>query len=198
MNAFAIASTPVGLGAQLRVRSGLKARYARPQAPARQAVVMAKKEESEVEKASWVQNKALGIMLAGAMMFGTAFPDEAMAARSAGRAGGRGGLSSRSQARRAPAPASPSVNRTTNVTVVQTAPPLFGGYGYGMGMGGYGMASPMGGFGFFPMFGFGGTILSFMLFAFVIQVLFSFVTSMFSSRGDGPSNKKDNDSFDDF
>ena len=50
-----------------------------------------------------------------------------------------------------PAPASPSVNRTTNVTVVQTAPPLFGGYGYGMGMGGYGMASPMGGFGFFPV-----------------------------------------------
>uniref|UniRef100_A0A7S0R827 Uncharacterized protein n=1 Tax=Pyramimonas obovata TaxID=1411642 RepID=A0A7S0R827_9CHLO len=195
MNTVAFATTPVGLGAQLRVRNRVQARSAipRPQLPARHAVIMAKNEEPQAET-SWVKNKALGALLAGALMLSSAFPDEALAAKSAGRAGGRGGFSSRAQARRAPPPRTTS--GTTNVTVVQTAPPIFGGFG-GFGYGGM-YASPFGGFGFFPVFGFGAGILQFMLLLFVLQVLFSFVTSMFSRGDDEPTNKKDKSDFDDF
>eukprot|EP00798_Chlamydomonas_sp_ICE-L_P018169 gene18169-24601_t len=152
----------------------------------RPVVCQAVKPESESRKVP----VAIASVLAAMMMSGAFVPDEALAARSGGRAGG-GNFSSR----RSSAPAARSYNtapRVSNTTVVVGAPPVFspfgfGGYGMGMGVGGYGMGMPMGmGYGM----GFGSILQLFFVFA-LVSVVFNVVKSdvkrRFISLEDMPS-----------
>lgn len=107
--------------------------------------------------------------LMGAALLFAATPDAAEAARSGGRVGGSSGFRSRAPPARAP---------TSNRTVIQNntyvAPPLFGGFGFGM---------PFGGFGFYPVFGFGlGTIFNIMLIGIVINVILSVVSGFTNQK----------------
>jgi len=199
MNAT-ISAPILGLGSQLRSRSvNVRKHAVRAPMPRSTGLVVSAKKEEE----SQMSSKVGSFMLAGAMLFSSlSISEEAMAANTSGRAGGRGGFSSRSAARAPPAAAPQAAPSVTNVTVVQQPPMFspFGGFGMGMGMGmGY---SPFGGFGMgVPVFGFGSSIIALFLFLFIIQVLFSFVASMFGGRDDDmgpPPPRKNNNKFDDF
>lgn len=153
----------------------------------RSVVVCAQQQEGQDER-SLLQKMALpaAALMGAALMFAST-PDAAEAARSGGRVGGSSGFRSapRAAPRAAPSAASTGGNRVTNNVYV--APPLGGGFGYGMPFFG-------GGMGFYPMgmgMGFGGfgAIFSIMALLLMVNVVLSVVS--------GFTNQKEKKKFDD-
>ncbi|KAL4448399.1 hypothetical protein ABPG75_005618 [Micractinium tetrahymenae] len=142
-----------------------RARLGRPQQRALVVRASAGKEERPLHEK--LAGPAAAVL--GAALLFAATPDEALAARSGGRVGGSSGFSSR---RAAPAPSSTAPRVQNNY---YSAPPVFGGWGFGMPM--------FGGFGFYPVFGVGlGTIFNLMLLAIVIQVIISVVQGLTNQK----------------
>lgn len=126
-------------------------------------------------------------MVAAALLSSAFVPDEALAARSSGRAGGSSGFAAR---KAAPSRTSTTVSSTTVVApVVVAAPPVFSPFGFGgFGMG-YGFAPTIG---FGVPFGFFGGMFSIFIFMFAISALVAVVRGVADAT---KKDKKDDDSW---
>lgn len=181
MQCAKLLATPRGL---------LPARWAAPQRSSalistRQPRLVVRASQGQPEEKTLSEQFALPLaaMLGAAMLFaGT--PDEALAARSGGRVGGSGGFS-----RRAPAPAPRAAPRTTINNNYIAAPPVIGGWGFGMPFfPGYGMGYGYG-------FGLSSIFNMFVLFM-VISVVWSVISNFTNGGGGGPT-RRDNTKSDD-
>ncbi|KAL4857685.1 hypothetical protein ACK3TF_002116 [Chlorella vulgaris] len=116
--------------------------------------------------------------LMGAALLFAATPDAAEAARSGGRVGGSSGFRSAPRAA-APRSSASSSSSSSSRTIIRNntyiAPPVFGGYGFGMPFGGFG------GFGVMPVFGL-GTLFNIMLLGIIIQVVFSVISGFTNEK----------------
>jgi len=160
--------------------------------PARRTFVCkAQKKEAEKEhvsasKASQFGGVAIAGLAASILLGTSAFPEDALAARSGGRAGGS---SFRSAAPRSDLRAGPTIqNRSYNYNIAP-APPIYGGYG-----GGYGYGYGGGGITLFPTFvtpiGGGGGLFQLLFFAIAASTIIGVARSIFSKR-------RENDTWDD-
>ncbi|GBF92864.1 hypothetical protein Rsub_05483 [Raphidocelis subcapitata] len=153
----------------------------------RVARVVAQQQAEEPKIVDRVKQVALAGAVASALLLGSGVvaPDEAFAARSGGRVSSSGFSSRRAAAPRA-APRTRATVNNYSTTVV--APPLVGGYGFGMPFfGGYGFGPSL----FMPM-PFMGGILQFMIVLFMINVVFSVVKGAVNAANK-PGGKSDDD-----
>ncbi|KAI8471376.1 MAG: hypothetical protein J3K34DRAFT_417420 [Monoraphidium minutum] len=156
----------------------------------RVAKVVAKATTEERSMADKAKQVALASLLTATILTGSSMvaPEEALAARSGGRVSSSG-FSSR---RAAPAKAAPARSSTTviNRTTV-VAPPLVGGYGFGMpffgGFGGMGY-----GMGFMPFPFFGG-IIQIMFLLVIVNVVFSLVKGAVNAANSAGNGKSKDD-----
>jgi uncharacterized membrane protein len=162
--------------------SGLPAACALP--PRRAFVCRAQKPEAEKEpKMVKLGGLAAAGLAASILLTASAFPEEAMAARSGGRTGGS---SFRSAPRSAPSGGT-TINRSYNYNV-SPAPPVYGGFG---GFGGYGYGYG-GGISLFPTFvtPVGGGLFQILFLMIAASTIVGIARSVFS-------RKRDNDNWDD-
>jgi len=145
--------------------------------------MVCKASKSDTDKAIATLAVPVATVVAAGMLFSAVVPEQALAARSGGRAGGSNFAARRAPSRAAPSRSAPSMGNTYHSTTIVAAPPVyaaspfspFGGYG-GFGFGGFRIMPT-----FVMPFPFFGGLFQFMFIALMFSVIFNVVKGFLGS-----------------